>query len=54
MERIRSGIAGNGVSSEDIFIGNSPMVFSLFVKAPGDRRDTVRFCWHAIPTENPL
>lgn len=35
-------VDGIGVSSAGVFIGNSPMVSSLFVKVPRDRRDEVK------------
>lgn len=31
-----------GVSSAGVFIGNSPMVSSLFIKVPRDRREEVK------------
>ena len=35
-------VDGIGVSSAGVFIGNAPMVSSLFIKVPRDRRDPIR------------
>lgn len=40
-----------GVSSAGVFIGNSPMVASLFIKVPRDRRDEVKSIYDRAAAE---